>query len=569
MLASITFIIQNIKNKRWLVLGYLTLLLESITPIIAIMLQEDIIDNVFVHGIYEDFYKLLILYVVFQFAPKLFFTFRKVSFFHLSYQVQRDLTDKFLEKIYRLPSQIFDKEHTGKLLNNIRNDISDASDVAINQIMSESVYIISVIVFLCISLITVNTKIVLGVLPIILVYAVMLKILGGKTKLLAENIRTEKGHVAVTVEESVSSIKETVAFNRNEWQLNRYEVSFKSYFKAILKQSLYKIKIVFIREPFMYGGKIIALLVGGLAAIRNEISIGEFVVIFSLLDLLITALGQFFDMNLTAVRLIAPVDKIKQVLNYEEDEFGTETLNKIDSIEFHNVTFSYTDEDGPVLRNLSLQIPVGKKVAFVGESGSGKSTIAKLLLRTHYAQVGSVLINDIDVKAYNKSYTDTVSVVSQEPHFIPTSVRENLTFGKNYDDVHLMRVCKEMVCLDFIQQLDNGFDTIVGERGSGLSGGQKQRLALSRTLLKDTDILLLDEATSALDMETESIVQKNIDKMRAGKTTIIIAHRLSSIQNADLIYVLDKGKIVSKGSHNQLISECKIYQKLYLGEKVS
>ncbi|WP_242954415.1 ABC transporter ATP-binding protein [Clostridium oryzae] len=304
--------------------------------------------------------------------------------------------------------------------------------------------------------------------------------------------------------------------------------------------------------------------------IANNISLGEFVVSFTFVDQLVTEIGQLFEQALTGKRLEASVECIQSVMGKESAKFGSADFSgDIESIQFKDVRFSYSPESDPVLNNLSMDFPIGKKIAIVGSSGSGKSTIAQLLLRMYSPEKGEISINGTPVNCYGKQYSDKVSVVFQQPHFIPTTIKENLTFDKEYDQLDIENACKEMLCHDFIMGFPSQYETQVGERGAALSGGQKQRLALSRAILKNTEVLILDEATSALDTETEFRVQKNIDKLRKGKTTIIIAHRLSTIQNADIIYVLDKGNVVAQGTHERLMDECPVYKELYAFHAVS
>lgn len=407
------------------------------------------------------------------------------------------------------------------------------------------------------------------VIVVALIYYVLLHIFGQKTKLYSKRVKEEKSNVSITIEENISSIREIVAFNRQDWQLKNYEHKYSDYFKAIMKQGLFNSKLMFISEPFLYGTKLVAILFGGMGVISNKISLGEFVVSFTFVDQLVTELGQLFQQTLTGKRLVASVDCIKTVINKDSTEFGYMDFNGIiAAIEFKDVTFRYSPNSTPILNNLSLNIPIGKKVAIVGASGCGKSTIAGLLLRNYSPDSGEISINGMPVNCYGNQYTDKISVVFQQPHFIPSSIRENLILDKEYDSLEIENVCKEMLCHDFIMEFTDQYQTQVGERGVSLSGGQKQRLALSRAILKNTEVLILDEATSALDTDTEYHVQKNIDKLRKGKTTIIIAHRISTIKNADIIFVLDKGNVVASGTHERLITECPVYKELYSSEQI-
>lgn len=564
MMSSMIFLIKYMHKKRWFLLGYIALLFECVTPIAATLLQRDLIDKVFIGKLYHEFPKLLALYAIFFFGPKLFFTVRKVTFFHISYHLQMSLTKVFLSKIYALPAAIFNKEHVGKLLNHIRSDISDASDLSVNQLLSESMKNILSIVLLSYSIANINLTMLVVVITVAIVYYALQHKLGKKTKVLSQRVKAEKSNVSITIVESISSIREIVAYNRQDWQLNHYERKYSDYYRAIIKQGLFTNKLLLISEPFLYGSKLVAILLGGMSVISNKISLGEFVVSYTFVDQLVTELGQLFQQALTGKRLVASTQCIQSVMGKVSTEFGSINFSgDIESIQFKNVTFSYSPDSTPVLNNLSMDFPIGKKIAIVGESGCGKSTIAGLLLRTYSPDNGEIHINGVPVASYGKEYSDKISVVFQQPHFIPSSIKENLIFDKEYDQLDIENACREMLCHDFIMGFTHQYETMVGERGTSLSGGQKQRLALSRAILKNTEVLILDEATSALDTETEFLVQKNIDKLRKGKTTIIIAHRISTIQNADVIYVLDKGIVVAMGTHERLLAECGLYRELY------
>lgn len=564
MIDSILFVLRYIDIKRWLILGYIALFFESITPIIAIVLQRDLIDNVFIDQQYHMFPLLISLYALFFFSPKLFFSIRRVIFSHIAYGIQMNITEKFIRKIYNIPEKDMDYEHSGKLLNNIRNDISDATDVAINQLLSDAMKSSVTIVFLAMYLIYINVVLFFVVIVIAIIYYVLLHILGDKTKNYSRQVRTEKGRVSINIEENISGAKEVVAYNRHKLRIDNFETNFETYFKAVIAEGFYKAKTLAVSEPFLYGTKLVVIYIGGRNVISNTISLGEFVISFNLVDQLVTELGQIFQQALKGKRLAASVDCIRSVLDKPDKKVGTFEFNdKIESIKLEGVTFRYASDSEPTLNDITIEFPVGKKTAIVGESGSGKSTISKLLIKNYFPDRGSVLVNKNSTRDYNEEYTDKISIVFQEPYLMPTTIKENLTFGNSYSLNEIQNICKGMQCHNFIEDFPDKYETLVGERGAKLSGGQRQRIALSRAILKNTDVLILDEATSALDTETEYHVQKNIDKIRIGKTTIIIAHRISTILNADMIYVLSGGKVVAQGTHETLIKDSNVYQDLY------
>jgi len=562
MLSSITFLTKGLEKKYQFVIGYIALFFECVTPIIALIIQKDLINQVFIDKNYDKFLYLIALYGIFFFAPKLFFTLRKVIFFNIRYMVQKHMTYNFLHKIYDLPTQSSDKEHTGKLLHHLRTDIGDVCELGINTLMSESVKVLFSIFLLTVTIGFLNIKLLFLVLVISLAYYLLLKFFGEKTKLYAKQVRQEQANVSIAVEESVSGLKELVSYNRESWQVNKYKNQFQAYYEAILSQVRYKIKTFLVSDPLLYITKLIVIFIGALSIMKNKTSLGEFVISFTLVDLLITELGLLFEHSLTIKRFTASKNILEDIFNEENESFGDVGMDTIQTIDFENVSFSYQGDGKKVLDNISVSFPIGKKIALVGESGCGKSTIASILTRRLKCDDGKVLLNGLNISTYNETYKEFVTIVLQSPHFLPYSIIDNLKLQFKYKQSYIDSICSKMLCKEFIDDMPRGYETFVGENGTTLSGGQKQRLALSRAILRDSEVLILDEATSALDTETEYLVQENIDKLRKNKTTFIIAHRLSTIQNADIIYVMDKGKIVDQGDHDTLLNRSEIYRKL-------
>ena len=562
MLAKLSYLLGYLESKKLLVYGYFALIMESCTPAIAMFFQKSLIDLVFDENQLDMFIPLLLLYGLFFFGTKFWFTIRRVTFSRVSYNLQGNLVSKFLSIVYDLPNESLKEEQLGKLLNNVRTDIADACDLSINQLMSESIKTLLTIILLTGLLLSINVAMTIIVLAVTLFYYILLNSVGKKSKELSHSIRKEKGNISVRIEESVSGIREVIANNRESWQIKQYDLTYKEFYKAVIKERIYRNIILMFSEPLLFGTKLGVIFLGSVLVLQDVISIGEFVISFSLVDQIITELGLLFNQALTGKRMIASVECIQSIMDKDISEYGIETLENIESIQFNEVSFSYSDTSDKVLKDLSFEFPVGKKIAIVGESGCGKSTIAQLLIRAYQPNEGEVLINKKPTGNYNNSYTDNMTIVFQQPHFIPTSVLDNLKLGNIYDEEKIMNVSKKMLCHDFIMNLPDQYDTWIGEKGTNISGGQRQRLALTRALLRNSDVLILDEATSALDMTTENIVQNHIDEIRKNKTTIIIAHRISTIKNADIIFVMDKGTIVNKGTHDELIKSSRIYNQL-------
>ena len=279
------------------------------------------------------------------------------------------------------------------------------------------------------------------------------------------------------------------------------------------------------------------------------------------------------DLNKTYQQVLVSVGRINEILlnkKYEDEVYGNKTLrNAKGYIEFKNVTFAYPNEAN-VLENFSIKIEPNKKVAIVGKSGQGKSTLFNLLTRVFDPQEGEILIDDINIKDLDeRTLRRTISIIRQEPYIFNRTIKNNMkVVDKKITQSEIESNIKKAYLDEYINSLPKKYDTLLGEGGVNLSGGQKQRLAIARTLSKDTKIILFDEATSALDNNSQEYIKKTINDLVKEHTVIIVAHRLSTIKDADIIYVVDGGKIVASGTHEELLSKSKTYKDLYVNETI-
>lgn len=300
----------------------------------------------------------------------------------------------------------------------------------------------------------------------------------------------------------------------------------------------------------------------------GEITPGDFFMFLGFLVGMYMPAKHFSNINQNLQRSLAAAERIFKVLDHREHILQTKNpkiLSRFrENIEFQDVSFAYKDEDY-VLKNLNFKIQNEDIVAFVGPSGAGKSTAINLLPRFFDPQKGEILIDGVNLKEYNiKSLRSKMSMVMQDIILFNMSVRDNICYGLGeFTQAEVEKFARAAHAHDFIQELPEGYDTIVGERGVKLSGGQKQRISIARSLIKDPEILLLDEATSHLDTESEQLVQEALDKLMENRTTVVIAHRLSTVRKADLIIVLEEGRIVERGRHEELLEIPGIYRKMF------
>ena len=402
------------------------------------------------------------------------------------------------------------------------------------------------------------------------VTALIIGVIGKSLKRTAKQGQEQMGVVYSMMEESLGGIRIIKAFNAvkqvfgafKHENLKHQKLITKAFRKRDLSSPLNEtVGAIVMISIVWYGGSLI-LDPNTTASLSGETFIA-FIVVFSQLLRPIQGIARSIA-NLNKAK--ASQDRINGVLNADEKIYEVDSPEKLGElskgVRYKNISFKYREEY--VLKNVSFDIPLGKTIALVGESGSGKSTLADLLPRFYDVQEGGIFFDDIDVK--NASLFDLrqqIGIVSQESILFNTTVRDNIAFGSpEASDEEIIRAAKIANAHNFIMELENGYDTNIGERGNKLSGGQKQRVSIARAVLKNPPILILDEATSALDTESEKLVQDALDKLMENRTSLVIAHRLSTIKKADNIIVLSKGEIMEQGTHDALMDNKGIYHKL-------
>ncbi|MGR5997843.1 ABC transporter ATP-binding protein [Bacillus cereus] len=380
-------------------------------------------------------------------------------------------------------------------------------------------------------------------------------------------INKKESRILVRLEECISSTREVLIFNRTKWEQQTLNKLFERYYVHAFKEENIRSKHILANESLKWGTSLIVLAIGSYKVYVGSMSIGALVIIFQLSLQLADAIKGIYDAIFKSMRSIVSIDNLrgeyKRNSHQEELENNTSLLGDKITISLEDVSYKYCNNKNYSIRNLSMEIPPGKKIALVGSSGSGKSTIISLLLKFDALNSGEIKVDNLSImKIKSNTWFQNIGVVFQEPYLFSDTIRNNILLGSIVSSERLDEIIK-VVCLDdYIRQLPEGYETVIGERGLTLSGGQRQRLALARALIRNPYILILDEATSALDMNTEEKIMKNIDNIRKGKTTIVVAHRLSTIENSDLIYVLEDGSLVETGKHQELLENNSLYTRL-------
>ncbi|MBU5468421.1 ABC transporter ATP-binding protein/permease [Virgibacillus sp. MSJ-26] len=382
------------------------------------------------------------------------------------------------------------------------------------------------------------------------------------------NIRKSLGRLNTRVQENISGMHTVKSLSREDFEIDRFSNSNNNYRQDYLKTASIWSKYFPLMEFIGDFCAVVLLAYGGFLVIDNQLALGELVAFFSLVWYIMGPLmnlgfvvNQFSQAKASGERLIEILDAKEDV---REKENAIETPIK-GHVTFDNVTLTYTENDDHALKNITFDAPPGKTIGLIGATGSGKTSITQLITRFYEPEEGQVLLDNRPVDEYKlKTLRRYIGFVLQESFLFSTSIRENITYGcPDVSEEQIIDAAKRAQAHDFIMEMPKGYDTMLGERGMGLSGGQKQRIAIARAICINPSVLILDDATSAVDMETEFKIQKALKEVMDGRTSFIIAHRISSLKHADEILVLDEGEIVERGTHDFLVSNNGPYQHIF------
>ncbi len=485
--------------------------------------------------------------------------FRVVLFAKASEYGMADVRKALYLKLVTLPLVFFEKSRVGEIVSRLTADVEKLQN-AFSFVLAEFIrQIIVLVVGLGFIFIT-TPKLALIMFLTFPIIVVGTMIFGRYIRKLSNERQKEMANTNIILTETMQSISAVKSFTNELFESGRYNNSI---------DTVVNISMKFARGRGAFSSFIVSVLFGGLLFIiwqgivmvqEETITAGELVAFVSytaILGAAIGGLGNFYTQLLSAV---GATERVREILKTESEVAVREinekaNLNLLGEVEFKDVHFRYpTRDDVEVLKGINLKIPAGQKVALVGPSGAGKSTIMQLLLRFYNLESGSVVVDGKNINDYSISgYRNNIAVVPQEVLLFGGTIRENILYGRpDATEEEIIIAAKQSNSWEFITLFPEGLDTIVGERGVKLSGGQRQRIAIARAVLKNPKILLLDEATSSLDAESEKVVQEALNKLMENRTSIIIAHRLSTVREVDCIYVLDHGKIVEQGTHDEL-----------------
>lgn len=477
----------------------------------------------------------------------------------------RDFRQRLFSHMLKLPASFYDSESSGKLLSRLIynvEQVSEASTYALLIIVQESVLAIGLVVVMF----TLSWKLTLFFMIVFPFMIWVVRMTSKRLRRLSHSVQQLVGEVSHIAEESIEGYRVIRTFGGEQYETSKFnnatEGNQKREMKIISTESLGTAGV-----QVLISFSIAAVLVVATLPFMH-VSAGSFAALVAAMFTLLRPIRRINQINNIIQKGLAGAQSIFELLDSEpEKDTGTHTLTRSQgAIEYRGVNFTYHSTGKTVLHDLNFRIEPGETVALVGRSGSGKSTLVSLLPRFYDIDEGSILIDNVDVREYRLAdLRSQFALVSQQVTLFKDTVARNIAYGQlgNFSQDDLMRAAEAAHALEFIQELPQQMETMIGENGVLLSGGQRQRLAIARALLKNAPILILDEATSALDNESERHIQAALETLMRNRTTLVIAHRLSTIENADRIFVMDKGRIIESGSHQQLLNQNGHYAKLY------
>ena len=483
-------------------------------------------------------------------------------------KIETDMRRDFFGHLQKLSFSYYDNAKVGTLMSRITSDLFDVTEFAHHcpeEFFIAGIKIISAFIILC----TMSVPLTLIVFSVIPPMIFVLTFFNRRMKAGFKESRAQVGELNSQIEDSLLGIRVVKSFANESVEEAKFDKGNQKFLK--IKTKVYHIMAGFQSSTRLFDGimYIVVVVAGALFMINDGIEPAEYVAYLMFVTTLLTSIRRIVEFAEQFQRGLTGIERFCEVMDTEPDVTDSADANNIEKmigdIEFKNVSFSYESENKKVLSHLNLKVKAGESIALVGPSGGGKTTLCSLIPRFYDTTDGSILIDGKDIKEITlSSLRNHIGVVAQDVYLFSGSIRENIVYGKSgASQEEIEKAARLAGAHDFIMALPNGYDTYVGERGVKLSGGQKQRISIARVFLKNPPILILDEATSALDNESEKLVQRSLEELAKGRTTFTIAHRLTTIRNADRILVLTENGIEESGTHKELVDKGGIYSELY------
>ncbi len=552
--------------KKLFILDLLAAFLVSACDLFYPMITRNIINDVIPN-------KQIKLLFVFAIVLTLIFLIKAGLNYFMQYwghvvgvRMQADMRRDLFDKLQDMPNRYFDNNKTGVIMSRIINDLLDISELAHHgpeDLFISLVMLVGSFIILC----TINvplTIITFAIIPFLLFYTIHKR---NKMKKAFKETRVKTGEVNATIENSISGVRVTKSFGNKSYEMEKFDKSNGIFKKA--REHAYKAMAEYFSGMFFLVDmlELIVLIAAGYFTYLGKINVGDFAAYLLYIKMFLQPIRKLINFNEMFQNGMSGFERYEEIMNEENEKEIPNAKDLKDvkgKITIKDVTFRYDNKES-ILEKFNLDIEAGKMVALVGPSGGGKTTICNLIPRFYDYESGQIFIDDVDISTVTlKSLRENIGIVQQDVFLFTGTIKENIMYGNpNATDEEVIEAAKNACLHDFIMGLEDGYDTFIGERGVKLSGGQKQRISIARVFLKNPAILILDEATSALDNVTEYEIQRALEELSKDRTTLVVAHRLSTVKNSDEIVVLTDKGIEERGTHEELIKLGGVYSNLH------
>ena len=486
---------------------------------------------------------------------------------NLSHKIAYSLRNKFFNKVQTISFDFHDKWHTGELISRAISDIENVR-MSINMGLMRAPYFIAM--FVIVSILLINLHWMLGIISIAFMPIISFNSINVRLKMrqLLRKIQITTAELSTISQENFSGARVVRSFASSKYEQSKFDSKNQEiFYQTIDAEKLRAKNATFMRFAFTVSIGIV-LLIGGRLVINNELTWGEltqFIIYMQILSMPVTMAAWLVN---AYARAVSSGERLFEILDAKSKLKESTNALKIEKsnghIIFNNVSFSY-EKNISIIKNLNFEIKPGEKIAIIGTPGSGKTTIANLIPRFYDVTDGKILLDNIDIREINlNSLRKNIGLIQQDIFLFATTIRENIAYGKENATIEeVINAAKTAQIHNYIETLDKGYDTIIGERGTDLSGGQKQRIGIARAVILNPSILIMDDTTSSVDTETESLINDSLKTIMENRTTLIISNRISTVQKANKIFVIEKGEIIEEGRHQELLEKNGKYKNIY------